>query len=427
MSDSGRYSRLLLHKGHGYPVFCPQPSDDLPEPVQRTGVRIGDVGVVTFDGSFDVIFNVCVPANDSVNRFGVPEGFTQLHISSGEKRLQETHHRPGASVSNTEIRKRRLDLDLTSVDNIFLPVGAGARVEILTHSKEAAILLLPDGGSRCEARPKDRFRSYALQHAQSWYTFVNATLHRMIDSGDLYFITGCDKSSSWSLAVAQNRSEETEMSLRLSATQIGSVGAKYAWDWEDTSGAANSGPRGRSEEEEWKDNQTLFIRGFRVSIRSPPLSVLKGPSKVVSIENSKPKDLFRKSGFRPFSQGGSDWSAGLGGSGSGSSGAPSDNGVSVEPIEEGPKPYHPATAINEYLLATSNTFSVAITHDEDWMCILTQVRMIDSEILRRILEQYDPALFSTDGVYLRNKVSDRAHVVRGGGGLPATRNASFFF
>ncbi|KAJ7639644.1 hypothetical protein DFH06DRAFT_950763, partial [Mycena polygramma] len=162
------------------PYFYPQPSDDLPDEIRQTGVRIGDVGVITSCGSFDVIFNVCVPADDPANRFGVPEGFRQLYIAPADILLLGTYHRPGSIVSSTEIRKRRLDLDLSLVDNM-----------------QAAILLLPDGGSRCDVRSFQRFRSYALWHAQSWYTFVNKDLHRMIDSGDLYFITGCNRCSSW--------------------------------------------------------------------------------------------------------------------------------------------------------------------------------------------------------------------------------------
>ncbi|KAJ6562260.1 hypothetical protein B0H19DRAFT_95115 [Mycena capillaripes] len=374
MSDSRSYSRLLLHKGHGHPVFCPQPSDDLPAAIRQTGARIRDVGVITSDGSFDVIFNVCAPANDPANRFGVPEGFTQIDLGESDIFLRDTHHGPGCSISNTEVRKRRLDLDLSLADNVFSPVGAGATVEISASSKEA-VLILPDGGSRCNARPLDKFRSYALEHARSWYIFVNKRLHRMIDSGDLYFITGCDKSSSWNLAVTQNRSDDAEVSLRLRAAQIGSAGGIFAWQWEDvTSEVADSGPWPRPGDEGWKNNQTVFVRGFRVAIRPAPLSVLKGPSKAVSIENSKPKDLLRKSGFTPFSQGGSDCSGGLGASGSKSPGGAPEDSISVEPIEEDQKPYHPATAINDYLLKISDAPSaIAITHDDDWIFVLSEV------------------------------------------------------
>ncbi|KAJ7863758.1 hypothetical protein B0H14DRAFT_3606722, partial [Mycena olivaceomarginata] len=52
-------SRLLLAKGHGYPLSYPQPPDDLPPESRAGGTQIGDVGVLTSDGGFDSFFNIC--------------------------------------------------------------------------------------------------------------------------------------------------------------------------------------------------------------------------------------------------------------------------------------------------------------------------------------------------------------------------------
>ncbi|KAJ7851500.1 hypothetical protein B0H14DRAFT_3660939, partial [Mycena olivaceomarginata] len=199
-SDSQRYSRLLLSKGHGYPLSRPQPFDDLPLESRHIGTDIGDVGVVTSYGAFDAIFNICRSANDSVNRFGVPERFEQVMLGPGDVAPQAQYHRPGSDVSNTLISKRRLDIDRGVESNVFLPLGAGAVVEISASSKETAVLLLPDGGSRSDLRPQNIFRDYALRHAQHRYAFVNAKLNRMVGNGDLYLVTGTDKSSSWSVA-----------------------------------------------------------------------------------------------------------------------------------------------------------------------------------------------------------------------------------
>ncbi|KAJ7306787.1 hypothetical protein DFH08DRAFT_664732, partial [Mycena albidolilacea] len=51
------YSRLLLAKGHGYPLSYPQPPD--PAESRAEGTQIGDVGVLTSDGGFDSFFNIC--------------------------------------------------------------------------------------------------------------------------------------------------------------------------------------------------------------------------------------------------------------------------------------------------------------------------------------------------------------------------------
>ncbi|KAJ6568297.1 hypothetical protein DFH09DRAFT_821184, partial [Mycena vulgaris] len=140
--------------------------------------------------------------------------------------------------------------------------------EVSTNSKETAILLLPDGASRRDLRPLQRFRDYALKHAQSWYEFVNGQLGRMIGNGDLYLVTGVTNSTSWSIAAVENHSGDGKISLKLKAAQVGNAGASYAWEWESSSSAVNSGPRRRPGEESWQDNQTVFVRGFKVAVRS---------------------------------------------------------------------------------------------------------------------------------------------------------------
>ncbi|KAJ7663617.1 hypothetical protein B0H17DRAFT_991423, partial [Mycena rosella] len=194
MSDSQLYTRLLLPRGHGFPLFHPQPFDDLPLESRRIGTEIGHVGVITSDGSFDFLFNICRSADDPFNRFGVPEGFEQVNLDPEDVASRAQYHRPGSDISNTKISKRRLDLDM-GVDS------------------NTAVLLLPDGASRTDLRRKKRFRDYVLKHAQSWYAFVNGVLERMVDNGDLYLVTGIDKSASWSVAAVENHSEDGNISL----------------------------------------------------------------------------------------------------------------------------------------------------------------------------------------------------------------------
>jgi hypothetical protein len=42
------------------------------------GVSIGDVGLITPDGAFDYLFNICLPSDDPVNINRVPENFLPL-------------------------------------------------------------------------------------------------------------------------------------------------------------------------------------------------------------------------------------------------------------------------------------------------------------------------------------------------------------
>ncbi|KAJ7801694.1 hypothetical protein B0H14DRAFT_3884952 [Mycena olivaceomarginata] len=148
MSDSELYSRLLFPKKHGYPLFHPQPFDDLPEPARKLGTEIGDVGLVTQDGAFD------------------PISISAVLLGPTDIAMHSQCFLPGSDISNTTINKRRLDVDAGIESNVkvfsFVPFGAGAVVEVSTNSKQTGLLLLPDGASRWDLRPLQLLRDYAL-------------------------------------------------------------------------------------------------------------------------------------------------------------------------------------------------------------------------------------------------------------------------
>ncbi|KAJ7775641.1 hypothetical protein DFH07DRAFT_767056 [Mycena maculata] len=102
--------------------------------------------------------------------------------------------------------------------DLFLRLRAGAVIEISTSSKEAALILLPNGASRANLQRLKKFRDYALKHAQRWYEFVNRDLEHIVESGDLYLVTGTDKSSLWSVVAIENHSEDRKISLKLKAS-----------------------------------------------------------------------------------------------------------------------------------------------------------------------------------------------------------------
>jgi hypothetical protein len=89
--------------------------------------------------------------------------------------------------------------------------------------------------------------------------------------------------------------------LKLKAAQLASAGGSCTWEWETSSSFANSGPRrelGLVEELPTKD-QTVFLRGFKVAIRSSPFAK---SAKALSVVDSKPSDILSKGSFIPFSQ-----------------------------------------------------------------------------------------------------------------------------
>ncbi|EEB95999.1 hypothetical protein MPER_04942 [Moniliophthora perniciosa FA553] len=73
------YAYFLFSQGHGYPLWVPEPNTQLPAAYADEGIRIGDVGIITRNGGFDFLFNICLPVDHPVNQhYGTPPGFTPL-------------------------------------------------------------------------------------------------------------------------------------------------------------------------------------------------------------------------------------------------------------------------------------------------------------------------------------------------------------
>ena len=72
------YERHLILKGRGVPLWIPDPNQLLHRDYRRTGVRIGDVGIINPSGAFSFLFNICLPHDDPVNPRILPEHFAPI-------------------------------------------------------------------------------------------------------------------------------------------------------------------------------------------------------------------------------------------------------------------------------------------------------------------------------------------------------------
>jgi hypothetical protein len=109
---SDTYSRILLAKGIGYPLWIPEPSSKYPAGYRNKGASIGDVGVITSDGHFDFIFNVFSPCDHPINNIGVPPGFLPLpQIRTEDVITTPDIYSPGCVIGSTSIRRRIFNLD----------------------------------------------------------------------------------------------------------------------------------------------------------------------------------------------------------------------------------------------------------------------------------------------------------------------------
>lgn len=80
----------------------PEPADDLPDQYRDEGTSIGDLGIIRPNGSFDFVFNIHAAADDSVNCYGVLDGFEQVTMRPGDVSQLNNMFPLGSEVSEGE-------------------------------------------------------------------------------------------------------------------------------------------------------------------------------------------------------------------------------------------------------------------------------------------------------------------------------------
>jgi len=70
---------MSVRKKGRHPLWIPQPNLQLPLDYRRHGTQVGDVGIITEDGAFDFMFNICHPATGSVDQPNLPAGFQPIY------------------------------------------------------------------------------------------------------------------------------------------------------------------------------------------------------------------------------------------------------------------------------------------------------------------------------------------------------------
>ncbi|KAK0479473.1 hypothetical protein EDD18DRAFT_1086415 [Armillaria luteobubalina] len=188
----------LIHKGHGYPFWYPEPDSSCMTAYTEWGVHPGDVGILNNISGFNYLFNIFHDADDPVNNGNVPLGFHPLQAQNSESLqiIPACYHYSitSANVNYTEI-------------SASVSTNAGASFEFTTTKKSAAILCLPNSATKREILNKKAIREYATANGVAWYTYVNQYLGREASNRTLYVVTGCDKTDSWGIAAIAKPSQ----------------------------------------------------------------------------------------------------------------------------------------------------------------------------------------------------------------------------
>ena len=153
-------------------------------------------------------------------------------------------------------------------------------IEFSSSSNQGALLVLPEGADKHDLCNLRLFEREALRYGKSWYEFAVTKLGRTRISPDsLYLITGCHKTSSWSLAAFHQSSGSCNFNAKFTAGKIINGNISAAYSWQMASGVpCRIGP----EPYDGVKNQTVFIRGFKIAIRENAFfSLLRGDVSIL--------------------------------------------------------------------------------------------------------------------------------------------------
>ncbi|KIJ17038.1 hypothetical protein PAXINDRAFT_45478, partial [Paxillus involutus ATCC 200175] len=176
----------------GYLLWNPEPDSKLPKSCRDEGLRIGDVGIVK-DGSFDVLFNICLPKEHPLNQWGgVPTTFKQVPASlCNDVSKCSFFDNPGRVISSKSIRG-------SGAVSIVAPVRLSLDYQFTPPSEKGAILILPEGASSENLLNLRAVTEEAQANAESWYRYAYLERGRTaINNDSLFLITGFRKASSW--------------------------------------------------------------------------------------------------------------------------------------------------------------------------------------------------------------------------------------
>ncbi|THU95780.1 hypothetical protein K435DRAFT_665746 [Dendrothele bispora CBS 962.96] len=251
---------MLNSKGHGYPLWVPEPSDEMLENC-KDGIKVGDVGFITQDGSFEFLFNVTLPENHEINkRRGVPRNFEPLELDRAGFSNRKNHDydiQPGDTFRDDEGTEVR-DIGYFNARAHNLPIGANIGFQLHSRHSEGAALLLPQGASKTDYIMANQLRDYAAAHAESWYRYLHERGYSDIQNGSLCIISGFRKTACYHNAVFHGGSPSDSSRLRLGITSIPGKGFRADF----TSGDQRYSKPGHSSQ-----NLTVFIQGWKIMLR----------------------------------------------------------------------------------------------------------------------------------------------------------------
>jgi len=283
--DNEIYERLLRQKKRGFALYVPQPNRRLPIAYQRIGIRIGDVGIITPDGGFSFLFNICAPSGDPINPPILPEDFSPLEPPLTDvdvvefSRFSSGSYLASASIEKKESESHPKCVPPNSSILSFMNHGDIRGLYFETSASEGAVLTMPEGAMSLDLENDAVFSDYLEANVRKWYEFVSRVRGRRdIRNGQIRLVIGCDKTTAWGIATVSGMSQQTKTKLKFKPLDTTHSSTSYTWecsgmveervgpDRRDIDALRNSGNGGHSELDRTLHNQGLFVRTMTATL-----------------------------------------------------------------------------------------------------------------------------------------------------------------
>ncbi|PPQ72785.1 hypothetical protein CVT26_003314 [Gymnopilus dilepis] len=376
------YYRHIGAKGRGSPLWIPGPNRNLHVDYRRSGIAIGDVGILTADGRFDFLFNICLPHDHPINPPVMPDCFVTLDLPPHDIQHYSEFGQE-CYLASSSIRKSHRESD-----------APGLVFE--SSASEGAILAMPAGSNSAQLANIRLFRKYASTHAENWYRYANDTRGREARNGDVRLVTGYDKTSQWGMATFSNSSAGSEdplfLKFRPLEQDVTDPVKTYGWEY---SGMAEvrAGPDRREIEDLRRqdpgdepteyENQCLFVRTLNVTLRQDIWKRLAVELGGVEID-SDDGDLTQL--LPPYST--SSATASSNASGSHLSSRVDEkrgaaNALALAHLPGIATVWHPSAGLHELIHQGVPHARMVITDDSDWIAALRELNSVQPSPVRK--------------------------------------------
>ena len=291
------YERHLTLKERGFPLWVPEPNQVLHLNYRRTGVRIGDVGIITHSGAFSFLFNICLPHNDPVNPRKLPDHFSPISPPIEDDDIEKFGvFKNGSHLASTSVKRSQNGSTISCV-RILIHISELRTLSLYSDivfessASEGAILTMPRGARSEDLGNLTTFREYVAANVANWYRYVNGPRGREAKNGDVRLVVGFDKTTSWGIATFAN---QTQQNLNCCRLKFGpSDTNSYTWSY---SGVADvkAGPDA-DEIDELKidsdppdvqfENQCLFVRTLNATLADDIWAEIHSSSGSIAVDS----------------------------------------------------------------------------------------------------------------------------------------------